>query len=134
MKEARAIGWRPGPGLPSSSVDAVGDSAEAGRNSHFGHRSSRWRSTPGVLRGRALDDLFDEIRQFSLQHHVDGLRAAIARLSELACKVMHNATGGTPQFDDDSGISLVEATATLARLVPDPELALGTAAGSIDTG
>lgn len=78
----------------------------------------------GSPEGPSPRDLFDEIRLFSLQHHIDGVRAGIARLAELACKVMHNATGGTPPFDDDSGARLVEATAALARLVPDLEPAL----------
>lgn len=74
--------------------------------------------------------LFHEIRQFSQLQHVDGVRSEVVRLAELACKVIHNATGGTPPFDSDSGIRLVEAAATLARLVPDLDPALWLAIAS----
>jgi hypothetical protein len=48
-------------------------------------------------------NLFHEIRQFSQLQHVDGVRSEVVRLAELACKVIHNATGGTRPLTATAG-------------------------------
>ena len=77
--------------------------------------------------GDGAYDMFQAIRQQRLLLRRGEDLEASTEVLELACKVAYNETSPSAPFDADSGRSLVQSAASLARRFPDREDALWAA-------